>query len=135
MFKYDNNTLPELISELFVPNTVIRTYNTRNKHNLRLKQSNRVYMYTNFSFIEVHIWNDIQKHINVSVSYSAFKQLTRTHYLYNNPKIFINISCILLVSIIIIKIPHNYVLYYLHYFLPCFNIYNFTNFFISYLFS
>ena len=49
MFKYDNNTLPELISELFVPNTVIRTYNTRNKHNLRLKQSNRVYMYTDFS--------------------------------------------------------------------------------------
>ena len=86
MFKYDNNTLPELISELFVPNTVIRTYNTRNKHNLRLKQSNRVYMYTNFSFIEVYIWNDIQKHINVSVSYCAFKQLTRTHYLYNNPK-------------------------------------------------
>ena len=86
MFKYDNNTLPELISELFVPNTVIRTYSTRNKHNLRLKQSNRVYMYTNFSFIRVHIWNDIQKHINVSVSHSAFKQLTRTHYLYNNPK-------------------------------------------------
>ena len=45
MFKYDNNTLPELISELFVPNTVIRTYNTRNIHNLRPKQSNRVYIY------------------------------------------------------------------------------------------
>ena len=45
MFKYDNNTLPELISELFVPNTVIRTYNTRNIHNLRHKQSNRVYIY------------------------------------------------------------------------------------------
>ena len=90
MFKYDNNTLPELISELFVPNTVIRTYNTRNIHNLRPKQSNRVYiyMYTNFSFIGVYIWNDIQKHINVSVSYCAFKvkQLTRTYYLYNNPK-------------------------------------------------
>ena len=45
-------------------------------------------MYTNFSFIGVYIWNDIQKHINVSVSYCAFKvkQLTRTYYLYNNPK-------------------------------------------------
>ena len=25
MFKYDNNTLPESISELFVPNTAIHT--------------------------------------------------------------------------------------------------------------
>ena len=78
MFKYDN-TLPESISELFVLYTAIHTYNTRNKH-LRPKQSNRVYMYTNFSFIGVHIWNDIQKHINVSVSYNAFKHLTRTYY-------------------------------------------------------
>ena len=31
-------------------------------------------MYTNFSFIGVYIWNDIQKHINVSVSYCAFLQ-------------------------------------------------------------
>ena len=35
------------------------TYNTRNKHNLRLKQSNRVYMYKNISFVRVHIWNDV----------------------------------------------------------------------------
>ena len=89
MFKYNNNTLPESISELFVPYTAIHIYNTRNKHNLRPKQSNRAYMYKNFSFIGVHIWNDIQKHINVSVSYSAFKQLTRTYYLYNNPKYLI----------------------------------------------
>ena len=42
MFKYDNNTLPESISELFIPNTAIHTYNTRYKCNLRPKQSNRV---------------------------------------------------------------------------------------------
>ena len=68
-------------------------------------------MYKNFSFIGVHIWNDIQKHINVSVSYSAFKQLTRTYYLYNKlqPEIFNNIISILLVSITVIKIQHNYV--------------------------
>ena len=65
MFKHDN-TMPESISELFVPYTAIHTYNTGNKHNLRPKQSNRVYMYKNFSFIGVHIWNNIQRHINVS---------------------------------------------------------------------
>ena len=59
MFKYNNNTLPKSISELFVPNTATHTYNTRNKHNLTPKQSNRVYMYKNLSFVRVHIWNDI----------------------------------------------------------------------------
>ena len=49
MFKYNNNTLPESISELFVPYTAIHTYNTRNKHNVRPKQSNRAYMYKNFN--------------------------------------------------------------------------------------
>ena len=44
MFEYDN-TLHESISKLFVPNTAIHTYNTRNKHNLRPKQSNRVLLY------------------------------------------------------------------------------------------
>ena len=83
MFKYDDNTLPKSISELFLPNTGIHNYNTRNKHNLRPNQSNRVYMYKFFSFIGVHIWNDIQKHINVFVSYGAFKQLAQTYYLYN----------------------------------------------------
>ena len=81
-----SKSMREWISELFVPNTTVHTYNTRNKHNLRPKQSNRVYMYKNFSFIGVHIWNDIQKRIKFSVSYSAFKHLTRTYYLYNNPK-------------------------------------------------
>ena len=40
MFKYNNNTLPESISEPFVPYIAIHTYNTRNKHNLRPKQGN-----------------------------------------------------------------------------------------------
>ena len=40
----DNNTLPESISELFVPNTAIHTYNTRNKHNLDPEQQS-IYMY------------------------------------------------------------------------------------------
>ena len=50
MFKYDNNTLPESISELFVPYTAIHTCNTINKHKLRPKQSNRVHvdMYKKF---------------------------------------------------------------------------------------
>ena len=62
---------------------------TRNKQNLRPKVSKRAYMYKNFSFIGVQIWNDVQKHINVSMSFSSFKNSTQTYYLYNNPKYII----------------------------------------------
>ena len=91
MFRYANNTLPEAISELFISNSAYDTssYNTRNKQNLRPKVSKRAYMYKNFSFIGVQIWNDVQKHINVSMSFSSFKMSTRTYYLYNNPKYII----------------------------------------------
>ena len=36
-----------------------------------------IYILKNFSFIRVQIWNDVHKHINVSMS-------TQTYYLYNN---------------------------------------------------
>ena len=89
MFTYANNTLPEAFSELFISHTAYRSYNIRNKQNLRPKVSKRAYMYKNFSFIGVQIWNDVQKHINVSMSFSSFKKSTRTYYLYNNPKYII----------------------------------------------
>ena len=40
--------------------------------------SNRGYMYRNFSFIGVYIWNDIQDHISINTSYSKFKSILRT---------------------------------------------------------
>ena len=82
MFKYANNYLPEAISELFISKSAYHTssYNTRNKQNLRPKVSKRAYMYKNFSFIGVQIWNDVQKPINVSMSFSSFSKSTRTYY-------------------------------------------------------
>ena len=70
MFKYANNTLPKAISELFISNTAYHSYNTRNKQYLGPKVSKRAYMYKNFNFIGVQIWNDVQKHINVSMSFT-----------------------------------------------------------------
>ena len=78
MFKYANNTLPVAISELFISSTVYPSYNTRNKQNLRPKVSKRAYMYKNFNVIRVQIWNDVEKHINVSISFSSIKKSTQT---------------------------------------------------------
>ena len=63
MFKYFRNILPEVIRELFITNDTFHSHNTINKNKLRLKMSNREYMYKNFSFIGVYIWNNIQDHI------------------------------------------------------------------------
>ena len=84
MFKYSRNTLPEVISELFIINDTFYSHNTRNKNKLRSKMSNREYMYKNFSFIGVYIRNDIQDHIPINTSYSKFKSNTKNYFQYNN---------------------------------------------------
>ena len=50
-------------------------------------------MIKNLGFIGVHIWNYFQKHTNIYVSYGVFEELTRTYYLYNNPKYLIALCC------------------------------------------
>ena len=77
MCKYSGNTLPEVIRELYITNDTFHSHNTRNKNKLRSKMSNREYMYKNFSFIGVYIWNNIQDHIPINKSYSTFKSNTK----------------------------------------------------------
>ena len=84
MFYNSRNTLPEVIRQLFNTNDTFHSHNTRNKNKLRSKMSNREYMYKNFSFIGVYIWNDIQDHIPINTSYSKFKSNTKKYYQYNN---------------------------------------------------
>ena len=77
MCKYSGNTLPEVIRELYITNDTFHSHNTRNKNKLRSKMSNREYMYKNFSFIGVYIWNNIQDHIPINKSYFTFKSNTK----------------------------------------------------------
>ena len=84
MFKYSINILPDVISELFITNDTFHSHNTRSKNKLRPKMSNREYMYKNFSFIGVYIWNNIQDHIPINTSYAAFKSNTKKYFQYNN---------------------------------------------------
>ena len=84
MFKYFRNTLPEVIRELFITNDTFHSHTTRNKNKLPSKMSNREYMYKNFIFIGVYIWNDIQDHVPINTSYSKFKSNTKNHFQYNN---------------------------------------------------
>ena len=98
-YKYYRNTLPEVIRKLFTTNDTFHSHNTRNKNKLCSKMSNREYVYKNFSFVGVYIWNDISMlsiwiktaldiyihdHIPINASYSTFKSNTNNYIQYNN---------------------------------------------------
>ena len=85
MFKHSIGTLPIVIHELFTDNQSFHSYNTRYKSNLRQQVANREYMYRNFSFVGVYVWNHIKAKttINTDVSYNSFK-LCLKEYLFTN---------------------------------------------------
>ena len=80
MFKYSIHVLPNSIEDLFTSNISINSYNSRNKSKLR-QPSNYEYMYRNFSYMGVYIWNKLQDHINIYPSYSTFSTALKTFIL------------------------------------------------------
>ena len=55
-------------NNLFVRNSNIHNYNTRNKNKLRS------FIYKNFRYISVHIWNNITDKIDTDTSLLTFKK-------------------------------------------------------------
>ena len=86
MYKYSIGTLPPVIQNLFTVNESMHHYNTRQKKNLRQHVANREYMYRNFSYVGVYVWNYIKSKSNIDVhlSYHTFKRKLKEHLLYND---------------------------------------------------
>ena len=59
MYKYSHGNLPDVIQNLFRANNTIHDHNTRQRLNLRQPVASREYMYKNFSFHGVYVWNYI----------------------------------------------------------------------------
>ena len=61
MFKYSIHVLPNSIEDLFtgIYNISINCYNTRNKSKLRQPRGKYEYMYRNFNYRGVYIWNKL----------------------------------------------------------------------------
>ena len=57
MFKYNNRNIPKALSELFTLNSSNHSYDTRNKDKIRSAYGKHKFMYRNFRFTSVHIWN------------------------------------------------------------------------------
>ena len=80
MFKYNNGNIPKALSELFTLNSSNHSYDTRKKDKIRSAYGKHKFMYRNFRFTSVHIWNYLASNININTSFSDFK---------NKSKIFI----------------------------------------------
>ena len=86
MHKYSSKTLPLAIMDLFTTNDSIHNYNTRHKDNLRHPIGKREYMYRNFTFTAVYVWNHIKNNTNINCNtpYSKFKHILRDHLLLHD---------------------------------------------------
>ena len=73
MYKYNIGVIPDITNYFRVTNSNVHSYNTRNRIKIRSAFNRHKYMYRNFRFISVHIWNLVISHININVILSIFK--------------------------------------------------------------
>ena len=66
-------------------NDSIHDYNTRQKSKLWQPVAKREYMYRNFSFIGVYVWNHItsKANINIATTYQTFNYSLKQYLLQN----------------------------------------------------
>ena len=74
MFKNNLGYIPKAVESLFITNSDIHKYNTRNKDKMRSAYGKHEFMYSNFRFVGIHIWNYILDHLDVNVTLPEFKK-------------------------------------------------------------
>ena len=78
MFKFNLRLSPVALNNLFIRNSIIHNYNTRNtrnKNKLRSAIGRHKFIYKNFRYISVHIWNNIiTDKIDTDTSLLTFKK-------------------------------------------------------------
>ena len=85
MFKNNLGYIPKAVESLFKSNSDIHKYNTRNKDKMRSAYGKHEFMYSNFRFVGIHIWDYIFDQLDVNVTPPIFKKKTfKTHILADN---------------------------------------------------
>ena len=100
MFKFNLGLSPVALNNLFVRSSNIHNYNTRNKIKLRSAIGRHKFIYKNFRYISVHIWNNITDKIDTGTSLLTFKKQLKV-LLFTD-----EITIIIIIIIIIRFIPH-----------------------------
>ena len=84
MFKNNLGYISKAVESLFITNSDIHKYNTRNKDKMRFAYGKHEFMYSNFRFVGIHTWNYILDHLDVNVTLPKFKKTFKTHILADN---------------------------------------------------
>ena len=84
MFKNNLGYIPKAVESLLITNSDIHKYNTRNKDKMRSAYGKHEFMYSNFRFVGIHIWNYILDHSDVNVTLPKVKKNFKTHILADN---------------------------------------------------
>ena len=79
MFKNNLGYIPKAVESLFTTNSDIHKYNTRNKDKMRSAYGKHEFVYSNFRFVGIHIWNYILDHLDVNVTLPKFKKIHLKH--------------------------------------------------------
>ena len=72
MFKCNNGNIPKALTELFTLSSSNHSYNIHNKDKIRSAYGKHKFMYWNFRFTTVYIWNYFTSNININ-TLSDFK--------------------------------------------------------------
>ena len=73
MFKYNLGYIPKAVKSPFTNNSDIHKYNTRNRDKMRSAYGKHEFMYSNFRFVGIHIWNYILDHLDINVTLPKLK--------------------------------------------------------------
>ena len=84
MFKINLGYIPKAVESLFTTNSDTHKYNTRNRDKMRSAYGKHEFMYSNFRFVGIHIWNYILDHLDINVTLPRFKKTFKTHILADN---------------------------------------------------
>ena len=79
MLKNNLGYIRKAMESLFITNSDIHKYNTRNRDKMRSAYGKHEFMYNNFSFVGIHIWNYILDHLNINVTLPKFKKKHSKH--------------------------------------------------------
>ena len=74
MYKVYKDMYPTVITNMYLHNQNIHSLNTRRKHHLHVAMGHSGNLYATFFFCtSTLIWNDIVKHVDISLSFNRFK--------------------------------------------------------------
>ena len=84
MFKNEVGLVSKPITQLYTKNNEYHDYNTRHSSALHLSVGRGEAIYRSFCFHGINIWNYLQMHVTIDVSYLRFKKLTLSYLIVND---------------------------------------------------